>query len=203
VNSISVSKRDNRLFTTAGNDNLVLLWDTRQKKPAYTITYEYPVTAVQFIEEKNQIYTGGIDNIIRQWDIRTNSASLSLLGHTDTVTGLKLDPFGVYLLSSAMDNTVRVWDIRPFAPDLRCVKILLGASHNFERSLLRCAWAPDGSMVTTGSADRFVYIWDTTTRKIKYKLPGHKGSVNEVVFHPKEPIIGSCSSDKTIFFGRD
>lgn len=35
---------------------------------------------------------------------------------------------------------------------------------------------------------RFVYIWDTTSRRILYKLPGHAGSVNEVVFHPEEPI---------------
>lgn len=30
-----------------------------------------------------------------------------------------------------------------------------------------------------------VYIWDTHTRALMYKLPGHAGSVNEVVFHPK------------------
>ena len=30
-----------------------------------------------------------------------------------------------------------------------------------------------------------VYIWDTSTRKLLYKLPGHSGSVNEVVFHSK------------------
>lgn len=35
---------------------------------------------------------------------------------------------------------------------------------------------------------RFVYVWDTTSRRILYKLPGHAGSVNEVAFHPEEPI---------------
>ena len=44
-------------------------------------------------------------------------------------------------------------------------------------------------------------VWDTTSRKILYRLPGHNGSVNEVVFHPKEPIIASASSDRTIFLG--
>ena len=33
------------------------------------------------------------------------------------------------------------------------------------------------------------------------QLPGHKGSVNEAVFHPKEPIIASCGSDKQIYLG--
>jgi len=56
------------------------------------------------------------------------------------------------------------------------------------KNLLRCAWSPDGSKVSAGSADRYVYIWDANTRRILYKLPGHNGSVNDVDFHPKEPI---------------
>ena len=73
--------------------------------------------------------------------------------------------------------------------------------HNFEKQLLRCHWSSDGSQVTAGSGDRNVYVWDAASRKLMYKLPGHTGSVNEVVFHPKEPIIASASSDRTIFLG--
>ena len=46
-----------------------------------------------------------------------------------------------------------------------------------------------------------VYIWDAATRRMLYKLPGHTGSVNEAVFHPREPIIGSAGSDKQIYLG--
>jgi len=34
-------------------------------------------------------------------------------------------------------------------------------------------------------------VWDTTSRRILYKLPGHAGSVNELAFHPEEPISKS------------
>ena len=37
-------------------------------------------------------------------------------------------------------------------------------------------------------ARRCVYIWDTVFQRLIYKLPGHLGSVNDVDFHPKEPI---------------
>ncbi len=43
-----------------------------------------------------------------------------------------------------------------------------------------------------------MYIWDTASRGLLYKLPGHTGSVNEASFHPTQPIIGSASSDKTV-----
>ena len=38
------------------------------------------------------------------------------------------------------------------------------------------------------SCCRFVYVWDTNSRRILYKLPGHDGSVNDVDFHPNELI---------------
>lgn len=78
----------------------------------------------------------------------------------------------------------------------------LGSSPGCVPSRLLCnPHSPIAWQVTAGSGDRCVYIWNTTTRALMYKLPGHSGSVNECVFHPKEPIIGSASSDKTIYLG--
>ncbi|CAG8815852.1 6621_t:CDS:2, partial [Dentiscutata erythropus] len=62
------------------------------------------------------------------------------------------------------------------------------APHGFEKNLIKPAWSSDGSQIAAGSSDRTVVIWDVSSRRILYKLPGHKGSVNEVDFHPKEPI---------------
>lgn len=135
------------------------------------------------------------------WDLRKDQISIKLEGHEEGITGIRLAPDGNHLLTNSMDNTVRIWDVRPFCPTQRCLKIFQGAQHNFEKNLLRCAWSSDGNRITAGSADRFVYVWETATRRILYKLPGHKGSVNETGFHPLEPIIGSCGSDHNIYLG--
>lgn len=42
--------------------------------------------------------------------------------------------------------------------------------------------------MAVGGADRTVTVWDVESTKIQYKLPGHKGTVTCVDFHPKEPI---------------
>ncbi|RLV63866.1 hypothetical protein DV515_00017834 [Chloebia gouldiae] len=64
-----------------------------------------------------------------------------------------------------------------------------------QRSLQPAAEPPGGTGVllgpclpSPGLCCRFVYVWDTTSRRILYKLPGHAGSVNELAFHPEEPI---------------
>lgn len=201
VNSCDPVRRGQLLVASGSDDCTIKVWDPRKKNQAVSMNNTYQVTSVAFNDTAECVLTGGIDNDIKMWDLRTNSVVQKLRGHTDSVTGLSLSPDGSYILSNAMDNTVRIWDIRPYVPGERCVKVMSGHQHNFEKNLLRCAWSVSGLHVTAGSADRCVYAWDTTSRRIVYKLPGHNGSVNDVQFHPKEPIIMSCSSDKSIYLG--
>ncbi|KAK3575997.1 hypothetical protein CHS0354_007535 [Potamilus streckersoni] len=201
VNTCNIARRGPQLVCSGSDDGTIKLWDCRKKGTLQTFQNTYQVTSACFNDTAEQILSGGIDNDIKVWDLRKNDVLYRMRGHSDTVTGLQLSPDGSYLLSNAMDNTVRIWDVRPFAPQERCVKILQGHQHTFEKNLLRVAWSPDGSKVAAGSGDRFVYIWDTTTRRIIYKLPGHSGSVNEIDFHPTESIVASCSSDKKVYLG--
>lgn len=140
-------------------------------------------------EAGNEVFTGGIDNDIKIWDLRKKAVTLSLLGHTDTVTSLQLSPDQTTLLSNAHDSTVRTWDVRPFASAERGLKTYDGAPTGAERNLLKASWDADGKRIAAGSGDQSVAIWETATGKLLHKLPGHKGVVNDVRFHPRdEPL---------------
>jgi Prp8 binding protein len=58
-------------------------------------------------------------------------------------------------------------------------KCLMGATHNFEKNLIKCQWSPDATLITAGSADRTVNVWDFESGELKHRLGGHKGVVNE------------------------
>jgi Prp8 binding protein len=201
VNSCQPARRGPQLICSGSDDGTVRIWDQRKKDAVNKFECTYQVTSVTFNDTSEQILSGGIDNDIKVWDLRKDDLAYKLQGHNDTITSLRLSPDGAYVLSNAMDNTVRLWDVRPFAPEQRCLRVFHGNQHNFEKNLLRCCWSPSGEQISAGSADRFVYIWDVSSRKILYKLPGHQGSVNETDFHPTEPILLSAGSDKRIFLG--
>lgn len=79
--------------------------------------------------------------------------------------------------------------------------MLQGAPHALDKNLIKPCWSPDGTRCASGAGDRTVVIWDAQSAKILYKLPGHRGTVNEVTWHPHEPIIASGSTDRLIYVG--
>lgn len=208
VNSCSVASKATNVLISGSDDCTAIIWDARSKEQVFSIYHEYQVTAVTISSDGLSGYTGGIDNIIRKWDLRHGNdepvEEFALEGHMDTISGLSLSSDDAHLLSNGMDSSLRSWDVRPFSTggvSSRCERLYEGVRHGAEKNLLKCNWSPDNERVTCGSADRNVYIWDALTTKLLYQLPGHKGSVNQVIFHPLEPIIASAGSDKVVYLG--
>ncbi|OJD12652.1 hypothetical protein AJ78_06791 [Emergomyces pasteurianus Ep9510] len=202
INCLDVSRRGQELLVSGSDDGCVGIWDPRQKDAIDFLESEMPVTAVALAEAGNEIYSGGIDNDIHVWDIRKRAITYSMLGHTDTISSLQISPDSQTLLSNSHDSTVRTWDIRPFAPADRHIKTYDGAPIGLEKNLIRASWNPTGERIAAGSGDRSVVVWDVKSGKLLYKLPGHKGTVNDVRFSPgDEPIIVSGSSDRNLMLG--
>jgi len=195
------------LLATGSDDGTVKIWeggDEASKQPVATFEIGCPVTAVCWNKEGNAVYIGAIDNEVHIYDLRKGAETATLTGHTNTPTSLALSPNGSYLLSPSFSSQTIVWDVRPFAYNpSRIHRVLHGAPAGFENTLLHGAWSKDdgGKRVAVGGADRMVCIWDVESGKILYKLPGHKGTVTSVDFHPKEPIILTGSKDGTMLLG--
>ncbi|EZF97794.1 hypothetical protein H113_02287 [Trichophyton rubrum MR1459] len=191
VNCLDISRRGRELLISGSDDGSIGIWDPRQKTAIDYLesSTAMPVTAVALSEAGNEIYSGGIENDIHVWDIRKRAITYSMIGHTDTISSLQISPDSQTLLSNSHDSTARTWDIRPFAPADRHIRTFDGAPTGLEKNLIRASWDAKGEMVAAGSGDRSVVVWDVKTGKLLYKLPGHKGTVNDVRFTPAgEPI---------------
>ncbi|ORY81028.1 WD40-repeat-containing domain protein [Protomyces lactucae-debilis] len=201
VNAIDAHRRGTELLCSGSDDTTIGLWDPRVKGAVDHYESGYSVTSVAFDSTGSQIFSGGIDEKIKVWDIRKRAVVYEMTGHGDTITSLALSPDGHSLLSNSMDSTMKTWNVQPFAPENRLVATFSGVAHGGEQNLIKACWNKDGSRVASGSADRTVLVWETRRNSLIYKLPGHKGTVNCVDFHPEQPILASGSTDKTLFLG--
>lgn len=203
VNAVATHAEDETRVVSASDDGTINIWDRRQKRPTSVLQTNYPVLAVALAPQ--QVFTAGIDPKIYAWDIRRKDHPVySMAGHTDTVTYLAIHPEHTHILSNSMDQTLRSWDIRPFLTNQgkRHDKTFHGHTHSAEKGLLKCSWSIDGSLVSAGSSDYRVHIWDVPSTQELYDLPGHQGCVNAVAFHPIETtVIASGASDKLIYVG--
>eukprot|EP01126_Amoeba_proteus_P021599 TRINITY_DN2197_c0_g1_i3.p1 TRINITY_DN2197_c0_g1~~TRINITY_DN2197_c0_g1_i3.p1 ORF type:complete len:205 (-),score=24.16 TRINITY_DN2197_c0_g1_i3:471-1085(-) len=106
VSSICPS-RDNESCVTCSDDGTAKIWDLRSKPSSLTLVHQYPLTAISYDEKAEHVFTGGIDNLIHCWDIRKpNNELYRLLGHSDTLTSIRLDPFGRFYFIQVVVVTV-------------------------------------------------------------------------------------------------
>ena len=192
VNDITASPRGEEIILSASDDGCIGIWDPRVKRAVDFIETDFPITAVAIAEAGTEIYTGGIDCDIKIWDIRKKEVAYRMTGHTDTVTSLSISPDSQQLLSYSHDGLARTWDVRPFAPMDRSLKSFTGAPVGIERNLVRASWDAKGERIGVGSGDGSVCIWEKRNGNLVYKLPGHRGTVNDMQFTPaQEPISQS------------
>lgn len=65
INCVDVTRGGRReLVASASDDGLVKVWDVEAKNPIDEIELGYPVTAIRWSEDGQQIFIGGIDNDI-------------------------------------------------------------------------------------------------------------------------------------------
>ncbi|KAK7827635.1 u5 small nuclear ribonucleoprotein 40 kda protein [Quercus suber] len=218
------------VVASGSHDKEIFLWNVHEDCKNFMVLkgHKNAVLDLHWTTDGSKIISASPDKTLRAWDVETGKQIKKMAEHSSFVNSCCPSRRGPPLVVSGSDDgTAKLWDMRQRGaiqtfPDKyqitavgfsdasdkiftggidNEVKVMEGHQHNFEKNLLKCSWSPDGSKVTAGSSDRMVYIWDTTSRRILYKLPGHTGSVNECVFHPSEPIVGSCSSDKQIYLG--
>lgn len=146
--SVKASRSDVNLFATAGDDKCARIFDSRvARKSILSVDSEWQQTACELSSfgnvEGGLLYSGGIDNIMRAYDLRTLSDGackplFELEGHTDTISGCALSPDQTQLLTNAMDNTMRLWDVKSYVKGTRAVRSFVGHKHGSERRLLKC-----------------------------------------------------------------
>mmetsp|Transcript_13773 Transcript_13773/g.29071 ORF Transcript_13773/g.29071 Transcript_13773/m.29071 type:complete len:500 (-) Transcript_13773:187-1686(-) len=147
-------------------------------------------TCVKFHPDGLILGMGTDDNMVRIWDMKTQSLVHSFEGHTKKVTALDFSENGYYMGSTSEDGTARLWDLRK----LKNVKTLeLGSSAtsiSFDHSgTYFCAAA--GKDITVG----VIKAWTPLAT-----LSGHSKDATGVCFSPDATSVVSTGMDRAVKF---
>ena len=129
------------------------VWDLEGQDCLQTlIGHTAEVCSCTYDRHGSILATGSSDKTVRLWDARQKNRSFQTLrGHKASVYSVAFRRESFDLLATAsQDGTVAVWDPRNW----KCAQVL--REHAGE--VVGLAWHPQGSMLTTGSADMTVHL---------------------------------------------
>ena len=176
---------DGKRFVTEHNDVGVQIWDAATARVILTFTRGEVGGSAAFSLDGKRVVIGSRDKIVKVWDATTGKETVTLKGHTETVTSVAFSPDGKRIASGSGDKTVKVWD----AATGREIVTLKGHS-----APVACvAFGPGGRRIVSGSADQTLKVWDPAVYEEARSLRGLHAVVTSVAFSPDgKGVAGGC-----------
>uniref|UniRef100_A0A8B9FEV5 WD repeat, SAM and U-box domain-containing protein 1 n=1 Tax=Amazona collaria TaxID=241587 RepID=A0A8B9FEV5_9PSIT len=101
------------------------------------------------------------------------------------------------MASCGQDNQIKLWLI--LFTDFLGVELKYKCTLNGHSApVLACAFSPDGQMLVSGSVDKRVIVYETSTGNTLHTLSQHTRYVTTCAFAPHSPLLATGSMDKTV-----
>jgi len=144
------------------------------------------------IIDKDVLWLGGSDQLLRKFDLATLTQILELDGHRSSVFDFILHDQNLF--STGRDASIRKWKLGLETSQLKSV-----AAHQYTVHSL--AMNSEYNVLASASMDKTVRLWDSNLQILKEvnsdKNGGHTNSVNKVLWVDSNHFI-SCGDDKAI-----
>ncbi|MEG4943577.1 serine/threonine-protein kinase [Microcoleus sp. F4-D5] len=191
VNAIALSPDGQTLVSASFGT--IRIWNARTGRLVRTLNSVHSKKSVKTVAvspDSSILASGGDDNNVILWDLKTGRRVRTIPAHKAAVNAVAFSSDGQTLASCSDDKTVRLWNVKT-GHRLRTLSGHAGGVNAI-------ALSRDGKTLASGSQDKTVRLWNLGTGEVRRIITGHGGPVNAVAFSPNGQIVASASTDNTI-----
>lgn len=194
MNSLVYSPDGQRIITTA-DDGKIKVWDIESGFCIVTFTeHTSGVTACEFSKKGNVLFTSSLDGSIRAWDLiryrnfRTFTAPTRL-----SWSCMAVDPSGEVVAAGSLDSfDIHIWSVQTGQ--------LLDQLAGHEGPVSSLAFAPNGSLLVSGSWDRTARIWSVFDRTQTSEPLQLQADVLDIAIRPDSTQLAISTLDGQLTF---
>ncbi|KAA0198494.1 Heterotrimeric guanine nucleotide-binding protein beta subunit [Fasciolopsis buskii] len=183
---------DSQLLLSASQDGKLIVWDSYTAKKIHMIPLKTAwVMGCAFAPSLNLVASGGLDNAVSLFSLKSRDSSAKLIrelnGHTGYVGCLRFID-DQHLLTSSGDKTCAHWDVE----SAKIISSFRGHANDVTAIALS-KQVP--TMFVSSSSDRTCRLWDLRVSGAVQYFEGHQQDVNGVDFFPVNSYAFASSSD--------
>jgi len=198
-----------KFLASSSADLTVKIWSFADYECIKTLTgHDHNVSSVAFLPSGDHLVSCSRDKTIKLWETQTGFCVSTLTGHAEWVRMVRPDRTGSLLATCSNDHSIKIWDIqkKDIKLDLRdhdnVVECIEWAPEESEASIAKSsnidASGKLGPFLVSGSRDKTIKMWDTSSGLCLFTLVGHDNWVRQLKFHPRGKYLFSASDDKTL-----
>lgn len=101
---------DGRRAATVSDSGTAIVWDVPNQTRLATLRTPGKLFAVGFVSDGHMLATGGVDGVLRLWNIQGQVLHRQLRGHQGAIRTLDVSPDDALIVSGSRDNTARIWE---------------------------------------------------------------------------------------------
>ena len=177
---------DDKKIVAGLRDTTIKIWERHGMQCTHVLRgHTGSVLCLQYNEKI--IITGSSDSTIRVWDVNSGQLLNTLVHHSEAVLQLRFGP--VKLVTCSKDQNLIVWLIKS-PTDITLHRVLVG--HRAAVNVVDF----DDKYIVSGSGDRTIKVWRTSTCQYVRTLYGHRKGIACLQYRGRHIVSGS--SDKTI-----
>ncbi len=192
-----------RLAAASWQNGVVALFDPADgRQTALWDPQHGNVHCVAFAPDSTVLVAGGQDGAVSVWDPADQSLRAHWTAHAGTITAAAFAPRGMRLatVGDRADHTLKLWDLsvlaqlpQPEQPPRLPFVPLTATLRGHTGPVRTVAFAPNGTVLASGSNDQTIRLWDVRTGKGREPWRGQPGEINGLSFAPDSAVLAAAS----------